>query len=68
MIGADLKTGEEMENKEASKYFVFKEKSLANFQSRVLKFRKRKICTNMMDIPRKEEQWPPSTKRLWNGH
>lgn len=50
-----------MENKGASKYFVFKEKSLANFQSRVLKFRKRKICTNMMDIPRKEEQWPPST-------
>ena len=53
MIGADLKTVEEMENKEASKYFVFKEKSPVNFQSRVLKFKRRKISTNVMDIPRR---------------
>lgn len=38
MIEADLKTVDEMDNKEASKYFVFKEKSLVNFHSRVLKF------------------------------
>lgn len=31
-----------MDNKEASKYFVFKEKFLVNFHSRVLKFEQRK--------------------------
>lgn len=47
-----------MENKEAktNKSFVFKENSLVNLKSRVLKFQKGKISNNMMEIPRKQEQ------------